>query len=476
MRSDATFSIDTVELFERPVQLRLPFRFGAATLDRAPQAFVRARIRFPDGRRAIGWAAEMMIPKWFDKSPQRSNARNLDDLRRSLALAAQAYASDRSARSAFGHSALWHESLRSEGARQGLNALVAGFGAALVDRAVLDAVCRAFAIDFATAIRANVPRVDAALAPDLRDFAFDVFLAGLEPAPAIAARHTVGLVDPLSAADVTARPDDDLPVALDEVIARYGHRFFKVKLSGAATADVERLVRIAAVLDARREYAITLDGNEQFESVDAVREFWSAVAGDPRVRRLAASTLYLEQPLPRELALAADVHSLAQCRPLVIDESDASYDAFPQARLLGYAGVSSKSCKGIYKSLVNAARCAYGRHVQRPFVTGEDLTAQAGIAVQQDLALVGLIGIGHVERNGHHYVAGFAGQHAPAAEQRAFGNAHPDLYETTPRGTRIVIRNGMIALGSLRTPGFASGAVPDLESLTLLQVAAAPIL
>src|SRR5205823_1204975 len=107
MRNEVKFSIVALDLFERAVRLRLPFRFGAATLREAPQAFVRAQIRFADGCSASGWAAEMMMPKWFDKSPQRSNERNLDDLRRSLALAAQAYRSEYSARTAFGH-ASWH--------------------------------------------------------------------------------------------------------------------------------------------------------------------------------------------------------------------------------------------------------------------------------------------------------------------------------------------------------------------------------
>src|SRR5207248_8347389 len=98
MRSDITFSIGAVDLFERPVRLRLPFRFGGATLNEAPQAFVRAHVGYGDGRDQFGWAAEMMMPKWFDKSPQRSTADNLDDLRRSLALAADAYASDRTHR------------------------------------------------------------------------------------------------------------------------------------------------------------------------------------------------------------------------------------------------------------------------------------------------------------------------------------------------------------------------------------------
>ena len=45
--------------------------------------------------------------------------------------------------------------------------------------------------------------------------------------------------------------------------------------------------------------------------------------------------------------------------------------------------------------------------------------------MQQDLALATLIGCTHVERNGHHYVNGMQG--VPAAEQRAFLDAHGDL-------------------------------------------------
>jgi hypothetical protein len=475
MRNDVKFSIVALDLFERPVRLRLPFRFGAATLREAPQAFVCAQVRFPDGRSASGWAAEMMMPKWFDKSPQRSNEQNLDDLRRSLALAAQAYRSEYTARTAFGHAASHYRSLLAAGAREGLNSLVASFGAALSDRAILDAVCRAQNIRFATAIQTNVPAIDATLAPDLREFAFDAFLDALVPASSIAARHTVGLIDPLTPSDVASRRDDDLPVALDEVIARYGHRHFKLKLAGDVAADIERLAQIAAVLDALPQYAVTLDGNEQFENVEAVHDFWCAVDADARLARLSSATLYLEQPLPRELVLSTDVHELARFKPLIIDESDATFDAFPLARRLGYAGVSSKSCKGIYKSIVNAARCMSSMNAERAFITGEDLTAQAGFALQQDLALVGLLGVTHVERNGHHYVDGFAGQGAPRDEQAAFQNAHPDLYQTTVRGTRLAIRDGMIALGSLACSGFASGAVPAIESLTPIKPAAVAI-
>jgi hypothetical protein len=140
------------------------------------------------------------------------------------------------------------------------------------------------------------------------------------------------------------------------------------------------------------------------------------------------------------------------------------------ARRCGYRGVSSKSCKGFYKSLLNAARCAQANAVPGPrvFLSAEDLTAQAGLAVQQDLALAGLLGLTHVERNGHHYVDGFAGQGAGAAEQQAFLAAHPVLYRNDDGNVRLAIRDGTVDLSSLAAPGFASHAEPDWTSLTPL--------
>src|SRR5215467_2433066 len=77
------------DFFERPVRLRLPFRFGVVTLTEAPQALVRARIRLADGREGEGVSAELLAPKWFDKSPDLSNEQNFDQLRRSLGSARQ---------------------------------------------------------------------------------------------------------------------------------------------------------------------------------------------------------------------------------------------------------------------------------------------------------------------------------------------------------------------------------------------------
>ena len=66
-------------------------------------------------------------------------------------------------------------------------------------------------------------------------------------------RHTVGLVDAITRADTQGhRLDDGLPESLEEVIAAYGHRYFKLKVGGQVEADIDRLAQIAAVLDRRR--------------------------------------------------------------------------------------------------------------------------------------------------------------------------------------------------------------------------------
>ena len=112
------------------------------------------------------------------------------------------------------------------------------------------------------------------------------------------------------------------------------------------------------------------------------------------------------------------------------------------------------------------ARAGAGRY----FMSGENLTTQSGIAVQQDLALVNLIGLKHVERNGHHYVNGM--MDLPEAEQAAFLVAHRDLYERRHGAVRLRIRNGELAVRSLAAPGFASGAYPDWTTLAALPLPA----
>ena len=462
--------IRAVEAFERPFRLRLPFRFGVLTVTEGRQAIIHARIRLEDGTEAEGHAAETLAAKWFDKDPALTDDQNVDQLRRALQTATDAYLAAGPS-TAFGLSAGCCAPHLAQGAREGLNPLVAGYGPALLDRAVLDAVCRARGTGFYAAMRSNLPGiVPEALAPDLAGFRMDAFLAALCPAETIAARHTVGLVDPIAAADQATgtRVGDGLPETLEEVVAAYGQRWFKLKVGGDLRADLDRLARIAAVLDRiDGPYGATLDGNEQYGDADAAAALWSAVQGDPRLRRLAASVAYIEQPIQRAAALAQPVAALARHRPVIIDESDGDMDAFVRARALGYAGVSSKTCKGLYKAVLNAARCArWNAEAPGPprfFLSAEDLTTQAGVSVQQDLALVNLLGLEHVERNAHHFIDGF--NERPDREARAFLSAHPDLYDDGSGRVRLRIEDGRLRIGSLDCPGYAVGAAPVLDGL-----------
>ena len=181
----------------------------------------------------------------------------------------------------------------------------------------------------------------------------------------------------------------------------------------------------------------------------------------------AVDWLLTNQASTTELSATKGISPGPRRPPVIIDESDGELDSFVQVRGRGYAGVSSRTCKGIYKSVPSAARCAkWNEEAGREacFMSAEDLTTQAGLSVQQDLALVNLLGITHVERNGHHYVDGMAAQ--SQHEQQAFLAVHPDLCDSNPGAVRLSIRDGRIALGSLAAPGFASGAMPDFTRMT----------
>ncbi len=464
-----TLTVLAVEAFEREYRNRMTFRFGNITSTGGRQGVIRLRVRLADGREGWGYAAESIGGKWFDKNPALSDQQAADQLRRSLGLAIAAYTAS-APRTAFGFFADHYREQIAACGRHGLLPLVASYGPALLDRAILDALCRLYGISFYAAMQANLPgMLPHDIIPDLAGFDFSRFLAGLRPAASMAARHTVGMVDPLVAADQQPadRVNDGLPETLEEVVATYGQRYFKLKVGGDIAADIARLSKIASVLDRMAEpYFATIDGNEQYATAEAALELWHAIEATPALQRLRSSTLFVEQPIMRQTALSTPVAAFSAVKPLIIDESDGEIDSFPRARAMGYDGVSSKVCKGFYKSVINRARCALWNAEtgsQRYFMSAEDLTVHAGVSLQQDLALVNLIGMTHVERNGHHFVDGFCER--PASEADAFLAAHPDLYHRHHGKVRLRIENGMLALASLDCVGFGHGPVPDFTQL-----------
>lgn len=470
------FTLLETQRFEWPFTLRLPFRFGVITVTQGRQAVIRARIRLEDGTEAWGIAAETLAAKWFDKNPALSDAQNENQLRRAIEIATEATLAG-GANTAFGHFADSYAAVTKAAGEEALNPLVASYGRALLDRAMLDAVLKAKGVSFWTGMRANIGGMAAhGVAPDLAGFDFGALLGGLEPLKQVHARHTVGLVDPITAADQESRVDDGLPETLEEIAAGYRHRYWKLKVGGNVAADVERLSRIASVLDRLHGgYHASLDGNEQYEDAEGALALWRAMQAEPRLKKLCASILFIEQPVKRARALETGMAVLAAERPVIIDESDGPLDAFVTGRALGYAGVSSKACKGVWRSVVNLARCRAWNAEEgrdRYFMSAEDLTTLAGVCVQQDLALISLLGLPHVERNGHHFIDGFNGR--PKAEAYRFMEAHPTLYADTPRGPRLAIRDGMLDLASLETPGMGATQEPDTAAMEAMPKAAWP--
>jgi hypothetical protein len=449
-------AVRDIALFERQIRFSRPFRFGAVTVEAAPQAFVRVEIDVEGRGRSVGASAEMMVPKWFDKRPTLSPADTVDELRRSLSMARELYLSADGFATAFALHASVIEAQLSNCAREDIPALAAAFGVAEIDKAVVDALFRALETGFFRGMADNLCGIDLRMTPDLKGTSISHFLSSLRPKPRVAVRHTVGLDDELEG-----------PHGIRAIATEDGTRYFKLKLGGKPDADAMRLGAIAREIDTIVDQTwVTLDANEQYPDIEQLGDLVDRLDGDAALLPIAQRLLYIEQPMPRDISRNTPLGSLARMN-FIIDEADGSYDALPVARTLGYRGVSSKSCKGLYKSILNAARAAqWSSGGEAYFITGEDLTCQAGLGVQQDLALGALLGLAHAERNGHHYVDGFAG--APDGESRAFLQAHPDLYTEGEAGVRLSIHDGALSTSSLDAIGFASGAHPDWASLSSL--------
>lgn len=460
--SDFRFSIDDIWFRERPVKFRMPFRFGIITLEEAPEAYVFARITTSDGATHVGVAADLMAPKWFDKNPDLSNDDNIEQLRTSIALVRASYLSDTGSRTAFG----FHTANNSDHLKAcdlpGMNGLVAGFGRALVDRALLDAMCRTAGLSIFDAVTTNLPGITSELTPDLSGFDLPRFFKTLSPAKTIQVRHTVGMTDAITEAENEAENSDGLPRSLAASCAAFGLEAFKIKLSGDAASDLARLRAIASVLDdLPKPYFTTLDANEQFADPASFAAFWEEVKADDQLTRLCASVRIVEQPVNRQATFDHALGSIGDELPVEIDEADGFLGAFVSAKALGYRGVSSKSCKGFYKSLLNRARVEMWNqeHGKKTFfMSAEDLSTQAGTALQQDLCLATLIGCTHVERNGHQYGDGLSG--APSEWRAQLCSDHEDLYEASADRVNLKINAGSISLRSLSATGFGTQTLP----------------
>lgn len=466
--------VERIEFFRLPMQTRFPFRYGIATLTELPHLFVRATVRC-DGRSQQGVSADGLPPKWFTKDPETSF--ESDDLPAMLSVighAAQLATSQPPQSNPF----LWwwqlYQDQLSWAQQHHIAPLLAGLGSSLIERAVLDACCRAARTTLHRGLVSGAFGLDPGLVhSSLQDLKPRDYLAA-SPRPTVQLRHTVGLGDPLRREDIdpSEDPHDGLPHSLLENIRSYGLKYFKIKLSGDPDQDSQRLAAIASLIleqvgtDAR----FTLDGNEQYRSIDDFRSVWERLRSVSIVRDfLDRCLLFVEQPLHRDVALSKEVQaglrSWSDAPPIIIDESDAKLDSFATALRLGYSGTSHKNCKGIFKGLINAAIVHSRRSQQcQTILSAEDLANVGPVALLQDLAMVAALSVDHVERNGHHYFAGLSMY--SDSWQAAMIERHGDLYRQHPRGfATLSVNAGQLSLASVNASPFGLAELPPLDAL-----------
>ncbi len=439
------------------IQTRMPFHYGIAVMTAVPHLFFQIECEV-DGQKSYGVAADNLIPKWFTKDPQTSYEEDLQDMFRVIRQAGEIASRVEPAVSVFD---LWLQVYREQKTwafEYGYPPLLWNLGVSLVERALIDAYCRAKDITFAQAITENELGIHLhVIHPEIEGYSPADFLPEC-PLDKIDIRHTVGLSDYLAEADIDEdhRLDDSLPQSLEANIRAYALRYFKIKINGDADEDSQRLCRIDAVLRecGVGDYYFTLDGNEQYRSVAEFRTFWEQITGDTSCSPHMARLLFVEQPFHRDVALNDETRKDLTAwndKPLIIiDESDAETGSMVTALKSGYAGTSHKNCKGIFKSIANACMLAYLREIdphRKLILSGEDLANIGPVALLQDLTVMSVLGIQNVERNGHHYFAGLS--NFPDDVQKRTISKHSDLYHQPGRFPTLNIQKGKVNITSL---------------------------
>lgn len=488
----------TAEVSILPCRTRLPFRFGMHTMTAAPLVTCRVGIEVGGGaggggraaRRWVGYSSDLLVPKWFAKDPGSGIADDWRDLLGAQRAAIDALLEGGGARedTVFGHwRRVYAERVESTPRTAG-DRLVRVEGVSLLERAMIDAVCRGLGVGLRAALAGGAlgfaaGELDAGVLGWTADR-----LSGGDRGPGggatgrrVTLRHTVGLLDAIEPGDTGAgeRVGDGLPECLVEDIRAFGLTHFKIKITSDSEEQIDRLARVWGAI--RREAGagarVTLDGNEQFESVGQFVGVLERIGREDRFAGFLDALLLIEQPLARgwtfDRAANAGMERMAAFAPCIIDEADAGLWALPEAKALGYRGVSIKSCKGVFGAVLNRARCDVWNQSGvagaggAVFQSGEDLTTLPVLALQQDLELMATLGVEHVERNGHHYFRGLG--HLPPGERRAACDAHGDLYQADDGDGRAALRieGGRLAIGSvLDAPGFGYAGPIDLDART----------
>ncbi len=431
---------------------------------------VRLRMSSPDGNPSYGCAADWPSFGWLDKRADVEPKQKMLELLALIERARQVFLQLPPFDSAFEGWWQAHRQFNRELTTQPSVPLCATFALALIERALIDAMCRSCGLSFFEMLKQRRlgVRVEA-IHPELGNFDLAGSLPD-RPRPELFIRHTVGLGDPLTDDDLTVdnRIDDGLPQTLQQYVQQQELRYFKVKVCGNEDEDFRRLQRIWQLI-ADVDPTITLDGNESFATVERLLGFVDRLA--KQSPRLFERILLIEQPLSRAMTLdestTETIRQVAKQKPLIIDEADDDLHAFRSGMDIGYAGVSHKNCKGVFKSLANHALCkSRSDENHRYFLSAEDLTNMPLVAFHQDSAVVAALGLTHAERNAHHFFSALS-HLTPRERNTALAN-YGQLYANSHGDVRLNIRKGKIDVSALQCAGLGIDEIPDWDCMSPL--------
>jgi hypothetical protein len=470
------YQIKSIELYVRETPPgRMAFALGkqGGTGDIAkgllnPLGHVRLILADEKGRETYGCAGDRLSVRWLDKRPGRSLDLKRRELVKLIEDGRSVHLANPDFDSPFEHWLACHKQIMEIGRKANQESLSSAFASALFERAILDAVCRLAKQSIFTMVKTNRLGMRAdRVHPELKGFSYEKFLP-TRPLTEFSIRHTIGLLDPLTVDQIEPgkRVKDGLPQTLDEYIKTDGIRHFKVKISGDVKRDVQRLADVWDVVLDAEEPVITLDANEAYSDLTEFKRFVKTLDRDHA--GLFQHIEYIEQPLPRGLTMDKSttkaIREISEIKRLLIDEADGTLVSYRNARSIGYEGTSHKNCKGFFKSLMNHS-LVIKRSIDgaEGFMSAEDLQNLPVVPLQQDFATLGILGLDHCERNGHHYNFGL--QLLSEKDKANVIKRHSDLYEKRGDEAFLNIRHGVVSCASLQGPGFGVQDEPDWKSM-----------
>lgn len=449
-RMPKTTDIEVIEtaLAIEKLPYRAPLKFGGRVVRDAAILNVRARVRTPAGKEAVGFGSMPLGNVWAWPSQAVEAETSTEAMRQvaeKITVAAQAL-------SGFAHpldhvhvlsrsyDAIAGEVTSALGVPEPMPRLATLVAASPVDAALHDGFGKANGVNSFNGLAAEFMAHDLAFYLN-QDFAgeyLDRYTLRM-PKARMPLYHLVGALDPLTKCNVVQPIGDGLPETLCEWIRFNGLTHLKIKLNGDDLLwDVERVAAVDEVTAETQSergcdrWFYSLDFNEKCANVEYVINFLQHL----RLKTSPATMdriQYIEQPTHRDLKAHPNnrMHEAAKIKPVVIDESLIDFESLLLARELGYSGVALKACKGHSEALLMAAAA----QKYNMFLCVQDLTCPGASFLHSAELSARIPGVAAIEGN--------ARQYCPAGN-REWAERYPTMFEIT---------DGTLDTGVLTGPG-----------------------